>query len=79
MSRHVSCRSVFVLTLALSVYGAAAVVAADFRIPDAWARVSADGPWVVRVPAGTPQEVGWLSEQIDVWGFDPDERELVAS
>ncbi|MEM8996285.1 MAG: M14 family zinc carboxypeptidase, partial [Acidobacteriota bacterium] len=79
MSRQLPCRSVFMLTLAVCVHGVTALAAADVDVPVAWAEVSADGPWVVRVPAGTPREVGWLSEQIDVWGFDPDERELVAS
>lgn len=65
-----------VLTLCMATSPASAQPGAP--LPTDWTAVSAEGPWVVLMPAGTPAEVGKLSEQIDIWGFDPENREIVA-
>ncbi|MEM1180007.1 MAG: M14 family zinc carboxypeptidase [Acidobacteriota bacterium] len=82
MRRAFPCRFLSLTALAaaalLALPGSAWASTDPVELPASWAQVSADGPWVVFVPAGTPEEVGWVSEHIDVWGLNPDERELIA-
>ena len=47
-------------------------------VPEAWRSVSADGPWVVRLDVDSPEAAGRISQDIDLWGLDPETRQWVA-